>query len=345
MPSLPTGPDVLDYDNPQWSRQLLLHLRNNIPKVIHHQLAQVSREFINNQLGAALPDCEGMAEKALEMLRRDGFCPLGNLLSAQQLSDIHAYFKPLPLHNPWEENGPTYSRGSVPPAVNVAEFTADAIARAPHLLALTLGPRVLPLVSHYLGVPPTIPYLSSWWSLHGRSQARDAQLFHVDSHDFKWLKLFVYLTDVDATSGPHILVRGSHDHDSRSRRFQDLHQRDPETAKALMTSSTKGERFQDDHIEALYGPTDIIAITGRAGEAFLVDTAAIHKGLPPQTEDRLIFQALYTMIPTVKDHVSPITLPGAYASHARHAGASALSPKVWRYCNRLILRDPEIDTV
>ncbi len=342
MSILPTGPDILDYDNPQWSRQLLLHLRRNIPMVIYDRMAMVSREFINTQLQAPIPQCDAAGAKALELLRRDGFCPLGNILTAAQLSEIHAYFDPLPLSDQAAMSGAVFARSALPPTVNVAEYSAEAIAGAPHLLPLTLGPEVLPVVSNYLGVPPSIPYLSSWWSLHGRSEARDAQLFHIDSHDFKWLKLFVYLTDVDATTGPHVVVRGSHNHEQRSARFRDLNQRDAETAKALSFAVNNNKRFRDDHVEALYGAENFIEVTGRAGDAFLVDTAAIHKGLLPAAGDRLIFQALYTMIPTVKNPVSPIELPGAYAAHAAHAGDAALTPEVWRYCNRLILRDPEV---
>ena len=34
--------------------------------------------------------------------------------------------------------------------------------------------------------------------------------FHYDTHDFKSLTIFIYLTDVDAESGPHMYIRGTH---------------------------------------------------------------------------------------------------------------------------------------
>lgn len=343
MFTLPTGPDVLDFDNPEWSRQLLLHLRNNIPLIAHDQMANVSRAFINRQLGQPLPACGPTAATALEDLRTNGFCRLGSILTSSHIGEIHDYFARLPLTNAWAPDAPSFQRAQAPASVNVADYGAEAIAKAPHLRDLTLGPDVSPVVSHYLGVPPTISYLMSWWSFHGRAEARDAQLFHVDSHDFKWVKLFVYLTDVDGSAGPHVVVRGSHDHVKRNERLKALAQHRPDAAQALRTALSYRQRFEDDHVEALYGAENIVSIEGRAGEAFLVDTCALHKGLPPDTKDRLIFQALYTLMPTIKNPVSPVSIAGAYQGHARAAAEAPVSREFWRYCNRLILRDPEID--
>jgi hypothetical protein len=343
MFDLPTGPEVLDFDNPEWSRQMLLHLRDNIPLIAHDQMAAVSRAFINRQLGHAPPTCNPAQVQALDALRANGFCRLGTVLTLGQVSEIHDYLDPLPMKNPWETGGRRFRRPDAPASVNVAQYDASAVANAPHLRNLTLGPRVFPVIWNYLGVPPTLPYLLSWWSLHGRNVARDAQLFHVDSHDFKWVKLFVYLSDVDATMGPHMVVRGSHDRGKRINLLKELAAQGLEAATDLGIAIFKRQRLLDEHVEASYGPENIVSIEGRAGEAFLVDTSAIHKGLPPKTKDRLVFQALYTMMPTIKNEVSPLSLPGGYQDHVRTAGEAALSKDVWRYCNRMIFRDPEID--
>ena len=60
-----------------------------------------------------------------------------------------------------------------------------------------------------------------------RPEPKDAQLFHADFHDFKWLKLFVYLTDVTDRSGPHVMVRGSHDPSLAQRRIAEINTDDP----------------------------------------------------------------------------------------------------------------------
>jgi hypothetical protein len=208
---------------------------------------------------------------------------------------------------------------------------------------LALNPTVLPVVSKYLGVPPTIPYLASWWSLRERGKARDAQCFHIDFHDFKWVKLFVYLTDVDASAGPHVMVRGSHNRVERQKRFDALKEQNTDANDALLEAFRNAPRFEDRHVEAFFGAENLISIDGRAGDAFLVDTAAIHKGLLPKSTDRLVFQSLYTLLPTIKNEVSPVTVPGAYRRYRDSAGDKAVSESFWRYSTRLILRDPEVE--
>jgi len=341
---LPTGPEILDFDNPEWSRQFLLQLRMNIPDAAHGHLAEVARAFINQHLNQPIPPCEETTASALASLKKNGFCALGKILSTDQVEEIRAYLAPRTLADFWDPEGPRFLLDQVPASVNVADYTTEAVIHAPHLRDISIGQKVFPVVSNYLGVPPTIPYLLSWWSLHNRDQARDAQLFHVDSHDFKWVKLFVYLTDVDADAGPHVMVRGSHDRALRNERLAMLNNYDPEAAQALRTTFRQGERFDDDHVAALFGTESFMSLEGRAGEAFLVDTAAIHKGLLPEKRDRLVFEALYTLLPTIKTPVSPIPLPGAYRNYAESAGVAAMPSALWKYCNRLISRDPEIET-
>jgi hypothetical protein len=157
------------------------------------------------------------------------------------------------------------------------------------------------------------------------------------------VKLFVYPTDVDASAGPHVMVRGPHDRARRNDRLAELAERDPAIATVLHNGLRQGQRLLDDHVAALFGGENIILLEGHAGEAFLVDTAAIHKGLLPDKSDRLVFQALYTMLPTIKNRVSPTLVPGAYQSYADSIGHAAMPKALWRYCNWMILRDPEAE--
>ena len=249
----------------------------------------------------------------------------------------------MPLSDSSATDGPVFGRDDVPATVNVAQYDACAVAQAPYLRDLALNPAILPVVSKYLGVPPTIPYLKSWWSLCERGRARDAQLFHVDFHDFKWVKLFVYLTDVGTNAGPHVMVRGSHNRAERQKRFDELKEQDTVENDALLETFRHANRLEDRHVEAFFGAKNLISIDGHAGEAFLVDTAAIHKGLLPKSTDRLVFQVLYSLLPTIKDEVSAVTVTGAYQRYRDSAGDKAVSEEFWRYSTRLILRDPEVE--
>lgn len=328
-----------DYDNPEWARELLLQLRYNIPAGAHEHISKIIKSFINGHLRFPAPVGDDLAPVDVDALREHGFCRLGRLLNDVQLAEIRHYLQDLRLHDQFDASGPGFAKSAAPRNVNTASFGADAIARAPHLAELALHPLVLHRVSRYLGAPPTLPFIEAWWSFHERDRARQAQNFHADFHDFKWLKLFVYLTDVDDSSGPHVLVRGSHDPALGQRLIAEIEASDPNRAGALEAAFAGGQRVGDDDVEALFGADRITPILGRAGEAFLVDTSAYHKGVLPRSEDRLVFQALYTLLPTIKDPVRPVSVPDAYERYRDMAGERAVSRDFWRYCTRLIFTD------
>jgi len=86
------------------------------------------------------------------------------------------------------------------------------------------------------------------------------------------VKFFLYLTDVDDTAGPHIYVKGSHKED------------------VLL----KIRRYTDEEVEGAFGADRIVHFTGPAGTCFLENTYGIHRGLPPASKARLIFQVVYS---------------------------------------------------
>ena len=53
--------------------------------------------------------------------------------------------------------------------------------------------------------------LIAWWSLYGWGEPCDAQIFHCALQDLKRVKLLIYVTNVDAEAGSHVLIQGTHD--------------------------------------------------------------------------------------------------------------------------------------
>lgn len=139
-------------------------------------------------------------------------------------------------------------------------------------------PLMLAIVQQYMGVPPIfntpICFLNSFAKAKNDKALSDvAQLYHHDMHRLSFVKIFVYLTDVDEGSGPHTLVRGTH----RNR------------PGPLWADG----RHSDADIAAHGLTKDEVRITGRAGTVFLVDTSCLHKGSHPETNARLIAQVQY----------------------------------------------------
>jgi hypothetical protein len=247
------------------------------------------------------------ADEAVRTLRETGLFHLGRLLEPEACAGLASYFSRCLVDDPYRpERGrflPDDDRR--PPESHVAYHAAADVVRAPRLLQLANDPRVLQTVQEFLGCPPTISYLTAWWSYPTGRGAQQAEHFHRDVDDWRFLKLFVYMTDVGALNGPHVYVAGS----SASPKLRQI------------------ERFSDAAVEAAFGRESLRVMTGRAGEGFLEDTFGIHKGQPLVEGRRLIFQAVYSM------HELPYGPKSAVVSRTEVAsviGAAGIDPWINR---------------
>ena len=154
---------------------------------------------------------------------------------------------------------------------------------SPLIARLVEDPVLLEVAARYLGTVPKLVGVALWWSFpeqaDSSSRSRAAQMFHFDLDDFKFIKFFFYLTDVDSTAGPHVIVRATH-RDKRSLRCGD---------------ALRVRRYTDEEVETTYGKERVVSITGPAGLGFVEDTLCIHKGTPPLSRRRLLFQVQYAL--------------------------------------------------
>lgn len=135
---------------------------------------------------------------------------------------------------------------------------------------------LLHIAQEYLGTKPIQDMVTMWWStsFQKKADSKAAQLFHFDMDRLKFIKFFIYLTDVSEKNGPHVYVKGSH--------------------RSLPPQLAKDTRFDDHLIESYYGKENIIKITGKKGTIIAADTRGIHKGLPIIEGHRLIFQLQFS---------------------------------------------------
>jgi hypothetical protein len=156
---------------------------------------------------------------------------------------------------------------------------SGSVASYEEMYEIAADPMLLTIVQNYMGVPPIfntpVAFLNSFAKAKNTKALSDtAQLYHHDMHRLGFVKVFVYLTDVDLGSGPHTLVRGTH----RNR---------PDHLWA-------DGRHSDDAIADAGLAKDEVRVTGKAGTVFLVDTSCLHKGAHPDNAPRLMAQVQYT---------------------------------------------------
>ncbi len=134
---------------------------------------------------------------------------------------------------------------------------------------------LLRVAQGYLGCRPVFTGCTMWWSAAYLDQPDDyaAQMFHFDMNQIKFLKVFIYLTDVTPENGPHVFVKGSH------RRLP----------KALL----EDRRYTDQEVLAHFPAERTVSLTGPTGTMFVEDTRGLHKGQPLQRGYRLCLQLQY----------------------------------------------------
>ncbi|MEQ8604130.1 MAG: hypothetical protein RIB45_12500 [Marivibrio sp.] len=178
-------------------------------------------------------------------------------------------------------------------AYNVAEYRAEDALAIPDVLDFVCEPTALAAAERYLAGPPMLLALVAWWSFPGH-QARDAQLFHLDVDDHRFVKHFVYLTDVDGESGPHAYVEGTH----RPEDYALMIKRAGDRAgqQRIYDWLFQTLRKSDADVEAVTGKRPTL-IEGAAGTRFLAMTRGLHKGVPPASRPRLLLQATYGVSP------------------------------------------------
>ena len=91
--------------------------------------------------------------------------------------------------------------------------------------------------------------------------------FHYDTHDFKSLTIFIYLTDVTMESGPHVFIRGTH----KSKSLREI--------KSISISDDVATQLYGDKIQFVLGPK---------GTIFAEDTRCYHKAAVCKNTNRLI---------------------------------------------------------
>jgi Phytanoyl-CoA dioxygenase (PhyH) len=145
---------------------------------------------------------------------------------------------------------------------------------------LMADPSLLALAQAYLGSNPIADVTSMWWHT-GFSRQPDeeaAQFFHFDMDRIRWLKIFIYLTDVGPGSGAHCFVEGSH--------------RTHAIPPALLSKGYS--RLTDGEVLRHFNRTRIVEMHAPRGTVIVEDTRGLHKGREVLSGDRLMLQLQFS---------------------------------------------------
>ncbi len=116
-------------------------------------------------------------------------------------------------------------------------------------------------------------YISNPIRISEKDKKDYAQYFHYDNDFRKFFRVFIYLSDVDFSAGPHSFV-----------------------AKTNVKKSFKhllAERIDDSEIKKFYGNKNIKTFNGQKGKVIIEDTFGLHKGNPLLSKSRVMLILTY----------------------------------------------------
>lgn len=162
----------------------------------------------------------------------------------------------------------TSSRWDVPEDVLVNSEVVNQV--------LIRNSRLQSLARMYLNAEPVCDLVAAWRSFPTENKSdlnAAAQMWHFDLDSTRWLKIFIYLSDVSLENGPHQMIAKTHN--------------------ILPLWIWRDGRFTDEQLSRkLLNNTK--TVVGKAGSIVAVDTRALHRGLPLVSGYRDIIQVQFS---------------------------------------------------
>lgn len=219
-------------------------------------------------------------EAALTALRSDGYYVFRNQVAPGLVQELRD-FASVASCSPRPATGVEVIYPGSQATAGRYDFSEAAILTCSAAQDWATDPLMRHLASMYLGLPVVLDLVAMWWTTGADPDERDgnAQLFHADRDRLSFVKFFVYLTDVNCDSGPHVYLPGSHKRAPRHLRSD--------------------RRFTDDEVMLMIegGGSHLrapVEIEGSAGTVFVADTRGLHKGKSPNVGDRLVLQSEFS---------------------------------------------------
>ena len=132
-------------------------------------------------------------------------------------------------------------------------------------LTLGVSTRLLDIVNAYLAMYAKCLYVDQWYTVPaGAGDRVSSQRWHRDYTDTHLVKVFIYLSDVDAESGPFEYIRGSAGDGPYSREFPWRPLSDTYPPEDALLSKVR--------------PADVVSCLGPAGTTIFCNTSGFHRG-------------------------------------------------------------------
>ena len=148
-----------------------------------------------------------------------------------------------------------------------------------------LSPKFLGTISEYLGSIPVLWTSSIWFSPNTEFTFGRSQNYHIDNEDFKQIKCFIPLEDINIENGPLTVINAK----QTKQLFEKLRKK-----KIIKYRHTK---VADEAIHSFQNKKDEVKLTAKTGEVLFLDTSrCYHYGSRPSPKSRrLLFVQFFSI--------------------------------------------------
>ncbi len=143
---------------------------------------------------------------------------------------------------------------------------------------------LLPIISNYIGTLPVLANASYWYSPNKKTEEGRSQSWHLDSEDFKQVKVFIPIEEITIENGPLTIIQAD-----KSEKIRSLLQK----KKIIKKRNTK---LTDNIIEENYNDVNFIyPVTLKSDQIALVDTCrCYHYGSRKASNPRKLINLHFT---------------------------------------------------
>lgn len=169
-------------------------------------------------------------------------------------------------------------------------------------------PAILKIVSDYLGTFPILLRINLLLSLNDRLQENSSQFPHLDPEDFRQLKIFLYINDVDEDTGPYQVVR-----------------QDASDRVQLKYNYALG-RLTDKQLFDVVKPDELFVCMGPPGTANFSDTSrGFHFGSRPAPKQRKLVMYQYVTAYAASYEIGATAATSKYSEYMKNYLATGKS--------------------
>ena len=195
-----------------WMSRVWIFLYFNIQKMVRRpswRSALANLEALTRPSKTRSLDSE-KSKAMFKALSENGHTSDINPLSKEQVKEMYDYLVKQKMLEYRSSDNRAFTLDEVPTNWSTAYYPIETLIKAPHLFTVANNPDILSVIENRFGCKPEIGVMQAMWRFPNDNDPVDDELWHRDYEALRFVKCFLYLTDVDSNSGPHKFIETSH---------------------------------------------------------------------------------------------------------------------------------------